>query len=257
MKRKNMISMVTSLALVGVVAVGGTLALLVAPSNDVTNTFTVGSGYDQEDPNPDFILREHVVKQDTNGDYIENTALEGDDALTTTGTYANLVSNSNLFKDPFFILRNGKNDDTVPPDSWVIAKMDAGQVEELNRQNIAFADAGDTWYLVTATATGEGDEKTWTYSAKENGELNVLTAADLNNLDTLTNENTKFYFIYNTTISAGKQTNPLFENLSVGEAVPNTNVTLKVSGVAVEAVTGSNLNDNLQQIMEAAVSRLG
>ena len=46
MKRKNIVAMVTSLALVGVVAVGGTLALLTAQTNNVVNTFAVGKGYD-------------------------------------------------------------------------------------------------------------------------------------------------------------------------------------------------------------------
>lgn len=255
MKRKNMISMVTSLALVGVVAVGGTLALLSAPSNNLENTFTVGDDYDQEEGNPDFILQEHVVKQDSNGSYVQ----KGDDSLTDKGqSYVDLVSNSNLAKDPYFTLRNADGDEKTPPTSWVVAKMDAQQVKDLNDANITFVDAGEEWYLVTATATGDAGEKTWTYSAKDaEGYFDVLTAADLNNLDTRTNENQKFYFIYNDKLTAGASTTALFENLSVGEVTPSTSIELDIKGVAVQAVANSSLESNLGQIMEAAVSKLG
>ncbi len=112
MKRKNMISMVTSLALVGVVAVGGTLALLTSQTESLQNTFAVGNGYDQ-DGNPDFILQENVVTQDTDGSYIKKTEPE---ALTADGqNYNNLVSDTTLFKNPFFTLRDGDSDGTTPP----------------------------------------------------------------------------------------------------------------------------------------------
>lgn len=255
MKRKNMISMVTSLALVGVVAVGGTLALLSTPSNNLKNTFTVGDDYDQEEGNPDFILQEHVVKQDSNGSYVQ----KGDGSLTDEGqNYIDLVSNSNLAKDPYFTLRNADEDEKTPPTSWVVAKMDARQVKALNDANITFADAGEKWYLVTATATGEAGEKTWTYSAKDaEGDFDVLTAADLNNLDTLTSENQKFYFIYKDKLTAEASTTALFKNLSVGEVAPSASIALDIKGVAVQAVASSSLESNLGQIMEAAVSKLG
>lgn len=60
MKRKNMATMVTCIALVGAVAVGGTLALLSQGSNTVTNTFTVGKGYNQD--TPDLSLDEAPVR---------------------------------------------------------------------------------------------------------------------------------------------------------------------------------------------------
>ena len=52
MKKRKLMMTIMSLALVLVVAVGGTLAYLSDQSNQVTNTFNVGSGYEEEE-NPD------------------------------------------------------------------------------------------------------------------------------------------------------------------------------------------------------------
>ena len=52
MKKRKLMMTVMSLALVLVVAVGGTLAYLSDQSNQVVNTFNVGNGYEEED-NPD------------------------------------------------------------------------------------------------------------------------------------------------------------------------------------------------------------
>lgn len=59
MTKKRIATMATCIALVGAVAVGGTLALLTRESNTVTNTFTVGTGYKEGD----LSLREHDVNQ--------------------------------------------------------------------------------------------------------------------------------------------------------------------------------------------------
>ena len=56
MKKKKIAALITSLALVGVVVVGGTLAYLTAQTETVENVFTVGNvSIDVEEPdwNPD------------------------------------------------------------------------------------------------------------------------------------------------------------------------------------------------------------
>ena len=51
MKKKKIAALITSLALVGVVVVGGTLAYLTAQTDTVKNVFTVGNvSIDVEEP---------------------------------------------------------------------------------------------------------------------------------------------------------------------------------------------------------------
>lgn len=134
MKRKNMISMVTSLALVGVVAVGGTLALLTRTSNEVNNTFTVGAGYEAKD----ILLTEAGVKQVTNGDYVavdqvtsrDDEVMIGEEGAETSfqieegqyryesNSYDKLIGGTTIYKDPRVSIEPG----TIP--SWVVVRID-------------------------------------------------------------------------------------------------------------------------------------
>ena len=254
MRRKNMISMITSLVLVGAVVVGGTLALLTSQTESLQNTFTVGDDYDQTEGNPDFILQENVVVQDNTGAYIKMTSKDKPNGeLTAVGQgYDDLVSDTTLFKNPFFTLRNANEDGKVPPTSWVVAKIDANDVKALRSANISFNTVSDKWYVVTATSTDAG--KIWTYSM--NPETDKLNKDVLNNLGANTTETKKFYFIYKDALNVGQSTEPLFTELKVDTVVPSTNIDLDVTGVAVQAVKGSNLNDNLTQIMTAAAGVL-
>ena len=59
MTKKRIATMATCIALVGAVAVGGTLALLTSESKQLTNTFTVGSDYNSD--GSDFLLKENGV----------------------------------------------------------------------------------------------------------------------------------------------------------------------------------------------------
>lgn len=247
MKRKNMISMVTSLALVGVVAVGGTLALLTSQTESLQNTFAVGNGYDQ-DGEPDFILQENEVTQAPDGSYIKKT--DPAEVLTPNGQdYSNLVSDTTLFKNPFFTLRNGGGDDTNPPESWVVAKIDYNDVQDMKAANITFSaeSVSTDWYLVKATKS----DATWTYDAST-----AVTAQVLNNLKADT-ENEKYYFVYKNVLEVDDKTDPLFTELSVGTVTAKTEATnLDVFGVAVQYVEGAALESNLDQIVGAAAGTL-
>lgn len=98
MKRKNMISMVTSLALVGVVAVGGTLALLTSNTDTVTNTFAIGNGYGENA----LTLDEAPVAQVTTGtDNFGGYDATGGERVKKND-YLNLVADTTLDKDPHF-----------------------------------------------------------------------------------------------------------------------------------------------------------
>lgn len=249
MTKKRFATLATCIALVGAVAVGGTLALLTSQTESLQNTFAVGNGYDTDPEKPDFILQEDIVKQEPNGDYV---ASEG---LTSAGqSYDNLVSNTALHKNPFFTLRDANQDGTTPPESWVVAKLDQADIAAMATQNITFAtDSASTgWYLVTATKADQGE--TWSYAKAEEG----LTAADLNGLQA-DSTTTKYYFVYNQKLNVtdNATTAPLFTKLSVGNVDAETEATnLDVYGVAVQAVEGSTLDANLNQIVGAAAPLL-
>lgn len=64
MKKKSLLTLMLSTALVGVIAIGGTLAYLSA-TDDITNTFTVGTGYEtDEDGNQGIYVDEEDVDND-------------------------------------------------------------------------------------------------------------------------------------------------------------------------------------------------
>ena len=116
MKKKNVLMMAMSLVLVAVIAVGGTLAYLTSNSGTLTNTFTVGAGYD---PSGALVLDETAKKV---GEDNPNTiATETEDRTETGNTddtkYDPLAPGSKIAKDPTLYLKNGS------PDSYVFAKV--------------------------------------------------------------------------------------------------------------------------------------
>lgn len=251
MTKKRIATLATCLTLVGAVAVGGTLALLTSQVENLQNTFAVGNGYDITEGNPDFILRESAVTQDKTGGYVDN---DGEEVTEDEkNEYNNLVSNTTLWKDPTFTLRDANpGDGKTPPDSWVVAKLDQADIAAMAEENITFdtTSASTNWRLVTAT----NNEGTWTYQMASSD----LTALNLNGLSA-DDENTKYYFIYNGKLSltGATSTSPLFTKLAVGAVDAQTAATnLDVFGVAVQAVEGSNLTDNLNQIMADAAPLL-
>lgn len=238
MKRKNMATMVTCIALVGAVAVGGTLALLSQQSNDVRNTFTVGAGYDTEDP--DLTLDESPVKQvttieETNGgmhkigDYIVNTGNR-----TEGNQYANLVEGAFLAKDPQFHIASDCQVET----SWIVAKVDGFNTGN-NVTTLKFTDVDDTdrdnsavsgtWYKVTK------DKETGTYS---------YTEVSLSNMG-------NGVYIYNTGLKKGQSTEDLFQQLQVDKFVPGQNPTeIVVEGYAVEGVANVSFDNMKDDVMK-------
>ena len=226
MKRKNMISMVTSLALVGVVAVGGTLALLSTQSNDVSNTFTVGSGYHTD--HQDLTLDEAPVKQVTTGtgigNYVEDT---GD--RREKNEYNNLVENAFLAKDPQFHIA----DDCEVATSWVVAKVSGFNSEE-GKTTLKFTDVTDetvadgAWFKVTKSGT------TYNYDP--------VSASNMGN----------GIYIYNKGLAAGQSTADLFQQLQVDTFVAGQNpTTITVSGYAVEGVVGVAFDNMKNDVMKA------
>lgn len=228
MTKKRFATMATCIALVGAVAVGGTLALLTAPSNDVTNTFAVGEGY--PDPGPGervLTLDENIPTQDAAGNYVSGTS------RTESGfEYADLVDDTTLAKDPIFHLL------AESPESWIVAEI--GTVDE------AFTDSKFTangWYKVTLGVNGK-------YTATAVNKGDQITAG---------------LYIYGDTINGGGSTSALFETLKYDEQTTSTAsgetvrtpVQMVIKGCAVQAVGDNQTVDAaVDTVVKAAVTAM-
>lgn len=105
MKKKSLITMLLSLALVAVIGTGATLAYLSANSNKVTNTFTVGSGYDDK----------------VDGLYVDEHKIDENNKATSELTrekneYSKILPGDKLAKDPTVHFTKG-------PDSYIFVNV--------------------------------------------------------------------------------------------------------------------------------------
>lgn len=231
MKRKNIAAMATSIALVGVVAVGGTLALLTQPSNSVNNIFTVGKGYDADEIKLDEDQVEQVTTSTNLGGYVGKDVPV--DERVDTNTYENLVAGTTLDKDPTFrIVSDG--DAVTSPKSWFVATVD-GLTANAGELSISGVSTG--WYKVAPKASGDGYDYTV-----------VDDASDIVDTEGV-------YYIYSQPISAGGATNPLFTSLHVDSVVAGTNpANIVISGTAVEAVGDASFENSRDAVMAAVVA---
>ena len=160
MKKRKIMMSAMSAALVGVVAIGGTLAYLSAQSNQVTNTFNVGAGYIDDG--------KHV------GLWLDEVDVTNPQSRTEEGnTYEDMLPGSTVVIDPTFHMTEGSTQ------SYVIAKvtgmddaMMAGYIFKNAAGNIDFngewvkvagldentevvTPGGDGYYIYTNVETGE------------------------------------------------------------------------------------------------------
>ena len=91
MNKKKVAILATSVALLGAVGIGSTLAYFSDKTGTLNNTFTLGGDYEDGD----LTLVESNVEQKANKDYekIEGTTTTGND-------YLNLMPGSHVYKDP-------------------------------------------------------------------------------------------------------------------------------------------------------------
>lgn len=272
MKRKNIAAMITSIALVGAVAVGGTLALLTSQTEDLTNTFTVGAGY----ANTKFALQEDVVAQTPNdvydednvkiataGDYIAKTGEDGQVTVTENDqSYANVIPGSSLHKNPFFslALKEDASEGASVPESWIVARVSVEDLTDLNNKGVTFSEvlSGDMWYQVKKT------DNTWEIVMdKEKPETPAVVTADTYN-NHVNSVDGYLYFVYSVSLSNGAKTASLFDTLAVdadttkvnAEDWTNNGISLEIEGVAVQKLEGATLEGSLQTIMADATGAL-
>ena len=250
MKKQKVATAVTCCALVGAIAIGGTLALLSTGPKTLKNTFTVGNAYGEND----FLLKENAVnqvfesklgynygsyEQDTNQERVINGII--DEANAPGVGYNDIVANTTLDKNPWFELK----EDADVPDAWVVAKVEG--MNALNLENISIDDnsASTGWRVVKVVKDEETKKETYTLG------------------DPVTKDNLKDgnYFVYMTKLDADDdenyKTKPLFTKLHAGNVTAGiTDVPLKVKGVAVQALADDTTMDDatIQAVMEALPS---
>lgn len=97
MKRKKVVKLMAVVALIGAVGVGGSLALLTATSNSVTNTFAVGDGYVGGD--------QAVYIDETK--VTDNVPSPTAERTKTGNKYTNIQEGDKLTKDPMVHISEG------------------------------------------------------------------------------------------------------------------------------------------------------
>lgn len=107
MKKTQLAKLGLTLGLVGAVGVGGTMALLSAQSETVTNTFTVGKGLHDSD----ITLNEAKVDSETGKEIVGAERVQ-------TNEYKNLEQGAELDKDPTVSIKN------TAADCYVFVKIE-------------------------------------------------------------------------------------------------------------------------------------
>lgn len=158
MQKKNVLMMTMSLAMVGVVAVGGTLAYLTSNTKTLTNTFTVGEGYDADD----FKLDETDVIDGLDGVKTNPTAIDPHDREESANEYAPVAPGSRIAKDPTFYLKNDA------PESWVVAEVTGVDALVDTNYIVVSNDAAASVTNDTSSALNTTD---WTKVANSDGSV--------------------------------------------------------------------------------------
>lgn len=208
MKKRKIMMSVMSAALVGVVAIGGTLAYLSDTSNSVTNTFNVGSGYIDDG--------EHVGLWLDEIDY-DGKDEEGNPAdRTETGNlYEELLPGSVVAKDPTFHLTEGSTE------SYVFAEVTGVD---------AMIEAG--YYFTVDEPVGQADPVASAFGDK------WQKVDDQKGFDGL--------YVYTEKVAGGTDLQPMFNWVKLGSAVENEQFAeidpsvVFIRGIAVQT-------DNLEQ----------
>lgn len=237
MKKKKLLTAVMSLALVGAVAVGGTLAYLSDASGKVTNTFTMGAGYETVDDHTGLWLDE--TKKEDGTRYpteIGATAadrIEGDEDGKNGVQYQELLPGDNMVKDPTFHMTEGSVKSRVVMKVTGLDTL-SGQKFTISYNPITYKEDGS----ISPTALNVSETE------------NTATWKKIANVDGSTELNGKLdgYYVYNMPVDASAtavKLEPLFQYITFDKNV-NTeqfedikealgdDTTIKVGGVATQ-----------------------
>lgn len=147
-KKKRIMMVVCSLILVASISIVGTMAYLTDETEEVENTFTVGSLFDPDAPDPEedgqFVLYEHeAFDEDEDGVYLLESAGALSDEVTEN-TYK-VLPNVNIPKDPFV-----RTDVELELDAYVF-------VEVVDNTTLTFAVDDGLWTSLGIKGTKGGD----------------------------------------------------------------------------------------------------
>lgn len=260
MNMKKIATMATCMALVGAVAVGGTLALM-AKEDSITNTFMVGAGFPDGGDGEGkayFYVDESVVKMnDKNGNWVNvgtkrthkdqtygkqkadqyfgdnNTDANGNEYVDETENWK-VVADSTLLKDPKFHVNAAVPGADKAPAAFVVAKL--GTIPDGFVPTSVNGTTG--WYELEITTSG--DEVT----GAELGDQ--VTAGTILSADK--------YYVFKTAldVEGTADTDALFDTVEVGSDVTENNYTLPVYGVAIEVPSEGATLDNDETLKEVA-----
>lgn len=249
MNMKKIATMATCMALVGAVAVGGTLALM-AQETEITNTFMVGAGFpggEDGDGKAYFYVDEVIAEMDEDtGNWVANTSGTRTHEDQTYGereghTGWKVVADSTLVKDPMFHVNEDVDGAENAPAAFVVAKL--GTIPDGFVPTSVNGTTG--WYELKITTSG--DEVT---GAELGDQVIAGTTLSANK-----------YYVFKTAldVTGTADTDALFDTVKVGSDVTENNYTLPVYGVAIEVPSeGATLDNNktLEEVASAAYTAL-
>lgn len=143
MKKKNVLTLALSLALIAVVAIGGTFAFLTATPDEATNTFAFATGFDDGDG---------VINVKVEEDASEFTEAELGNATAVNNAngdgidYTNVVPNQTLPKEPVISTK-------AKVDSWVFVRVTNGTYVSVDETTIP-----NEWIVITDAAAAAGQK---------------------------------------------------------------------------------------------------
>lgn len=234
MNKKKAAMSLMSLALVGAVAVGGTLAFLTDTTGKVTNTFTMGKGYEDEtvpgDPgtvlHTGLWLDETKIPADASADTrypttigtTSETRVEASETGTPGVEYKDLVPGDIMVKDPTFHMVKGSVNSRVVMkvtglDALNDLTYDGTKAFAISKDVISDSTKATT--LLNTDVSGE----TWKKIANKEGDMiDQDTVQDDGKLDG--------YYVYNQPVNAEGEKNtvdlePLFKYISMNKNLSN------------------------------------
>lgn len=252
MNKKRIVTAVTCCALVGAIAVGGTIALLTSNAHTLKNTFTIGNNY----PENALTLKEHAVERVTDlnatnhtgytfGDYAQtNSYTEAATGQENGNHYTDVIPGSKLDKDPQFTLAQGS------PNSWIIAYVDG--IQEVSAKGIKINEVtSGSWYKINVTESG---------GTVSSASVDSTAAAK---------EITDGYYLYNgsssthavvDTTNGAVTIDPLFTQLTAGgtlQAATGTGLNITIKGVAVQVTSDMTFENSMKSVMQQVITTLG
>lgn len=117
MNKKKLAKLGVSLALVGAIGVGSTLAYLSSQSERLKNSIVIGDGFNDNDPTKPAIILDETFWKNSPEDVNHNKSPYDDEKTCDGNTYSNVLAGSTLTKDPTVRVRADS------PEAYVFIKV--------------------------------------------------------------------------------------------------------------------------------------